>query len=196
MTLPFASPVVSGKRAAAVIGGPQSAPWWPYGIGIVSRQRYDTDEDYQQHIAERHASQLALVEWAERNGLKQARRGACCMAWMLRDRARVCARACRSGPDLRIDHMTSWTRDGVPAVVVNTPYNVGSMAEYLAEYEAATAAVDGRLRVAWTAQPGWYGRPNGIPTGQVFLWRSDVFGHVEFAKAAEKYGLAEEESAP
>lgn len=175
---------ISGKRAAAVIGGTQSAPWWPYGVGVVSRQRYDTDEDYQQHVDERHAMQLVLVEWAERNGLKQARRDACCMAWLLRDRTRVCTRPCRRVQRLYIDHMTSWARDGVPAVVVNTPYNVGSMTETLTDYAKRMTAVDERLRAAWTDQPGWYGRPSGIPTGQVFLWRSDVIDHVEFARAA------------
>lgn len=179
---------ISGKRAAAVIGGTQSAPRWPYGVGIVRRHRHKTAEDYEQHIAERQAAQRALVEWAEQNGLKQTRNCACCIGWLLRDRPRVCVRACRRGPGLRIDHMTSWSRDGVPAVVVNTPYNVGSMAGHLAEYEARMTAVDERLRVAWTDRPGWYGRPSGMPTGQVFLWRSDVIGRVEFAEAAETCG--------
>lgn len=178
---------ISGKRAAAVIGGTQSAPHWPYGVGIVRRQRYETAEGYEQHIADRQAAQLALVEWAERNGLKQARRS-CCVAWLLRDRPRVCARSCGASPNLRIDHMTSWSRDGVPAVVVNTPYSVGSMTGHLVEYEARMTAADERLRVAWTDQPGWYGRPSGMPTGQVFLWRSDVIDRVEFAKAAEVHG--------
>ena len=177
-----AAPVA--KRAVAVIGGTQSAPRWPYGVGIVRRQRFETDEDYQQHVNQRHASQLALVEWAERHGLKQARRDACCWAWPLRDRPRVCLRGCDGRRSLRIDHATSWVRDGAPAIVVNTPYNVGSMTETLTKYATQMTAVDKRLCVAWTTQPGWYGRPSGIPTGQVFLWRSDVIDHVEFARSA------------
>lgn len=175
------SAALDGKRVVAVVGGPQSAPWWPYGVGIVRRQRFKTVEDYQRHVNERHAAQLSLVEWAERNGLRQARRS-CCVAWLLRDRTRVCTRGCSTRRDLRIDHVTSWTRDGKPAVVANTPYNVGSMTDFLTEYAAEMTSADERLRVAWTDQPGWYGRPSGIPTGQVFLWRSDVIEEVAPAR--------------
>jgi hypothetical protein len=115
------------KRARAVLGG----GGWPYGV---------TDK----------AQQGRLLEWAEARGVKFSP-SARCLHWIA---GRRCPEICREGHMSRcgMDHLTGWTRDGKPAILVSQPYV--QSAESIAALGAAAAEMGLETRIDGS---GWYG---------------------------------------
>ncbi|WP_162794820.1 hypothetical protein [Nonomuraea lactucae] len=120
---------------------------WPYGPNIDLRSR------------------AQMVAWAKPLGLKLARSTApLCLKWLEAGRCR----GCDSGglhDEFHIDHMSGWTLNGTPAVIVNHPYDLtGDTIRDL----AAAAEIPG-LSVS-SPGGGWYGNP----TVQIEVWNEAV----------------------
>ncbi|MDX3232540.1 hypothetical protein [Streptomyces sp. ME19-01-6] len=151
---------------------------WPYGVADPDRSHYRKDDSparYKEALRDRRAAQRVVTEWAERFGLKQSEAG-CCPVWLQRSVSRRCVpERCthygNSDPDRRwLDHLTSWTKAGKPAVLTSAPYQVSK---------------DDEARLAWWTQEdsrlclargtGWY----GFDTTQIVMWRSDLIATVD-----------------
>ena len=132
-----ALPTAVEARAVGIV-----ADRWPYGPNANPETR------------------RPLVEWAKAGGLRYSPHGRC-LHWISRGRCAVSQ--CNDGPHRRhwMDHVTGWTRDGAPAVLVAQPY--GLTVDDLRDL----ADVDERwqldVRVDGT---GWY----GFGTTFVELW--------------------------
>jgi hypothetical protein len=130
------------ERAAKL--GVLNGQGWPYGpnIDVDSRQR--------------------LLDWAEHHGLKMAKTRCQGMHWLEKGRCGVtlCNRL-----GLWMDHVTRWSRDGQPALIVAQPY--GLHGKHVAEV-GQLAARDG-LHVSVDAR-GWY----GWGTLAIEVWRQDA----------------------
>lgn len=168
------------SRAASMFGKTDlGSVAWPYGVADPDRFGYrdpDGPARYEERLRDRRAAQEVVTEWAEQHGLKKSRVG-CCPLWLLRRSSRRCTslvnRCTRYGsstPDSGwLDHLTSWTRGGKPAVLTSAPYQVSE------EDEARLAwwtQEHPRLRVAHGT--GWY----GLGTTQIVMWRSDLIAMV------------------
>ena len=116
-------------RARAVLGSPDR---WPYGANEVE-------------------TQLALLEWAEQRKLHYSYR-AHCLHWIARGRCGVSR--CREGHGSHrwMDHVTGWTRDGKPTLLVCQPY--GLSLNDLDDLVATTRKFDLEAHIDGT---GWYG---------------------------------------
>jgi len=77
---------------------------WPYGI----------------HTADK---QLAMLDWADSHRLRYSEVGRC-LHWIARGRCSVAL--CREDRSAHrwMDHLTGWTRDGAPAVLIAQPYDL------------------------------------------------------------------------
>lgn len=155
-------------RAAKIFKAEGGAIVWPYGLSIPSFRRSGlTRERYDQKALEQRAAQLLIVEWAERYGLRESRKG-CCPIWLQGKTSRRCAPgACRNygGLDyLWLDHTVAWLKDGKPAVITSAPYTQHGAENHEIRYWLDK---DDRLRVAVGA--GWYGHG----TTQIVMWRAD-----------------------
>jgi hypothetical protein len=106
---------------------------WPYGLHVDQKAR------------------RGMVAWAEKHGLRY-QLGADCLHWLLTGSctAEICLD--RNTYDW-MDHVTGFSRDGFPAVLVCQPYGlhgtdiVGSLARLGIEYDL-DVHIDGT---------GWYG---------------------------------------
>ncbi len=104
---------------------------WPYGAhDEVTRER--------------------LLRWARSRGLQFAPRGGC-LHWIV---ARRCFGWCHDGHRSRMwmDHVTGWTRNGKPAILLCQPYALSEL-----ELESVAEVAD-----AWNLSVkldgcGWYG---------------------------------------
>ncbi|MDI6912211.1 hypothetical protein [Nocardioides sp.] len=137
---------------------------WPYGpnLYMATRQR--------------------LLEWAEPLGLRRSLRGHACRAWLTTGRR--CYGACRTddqvagwpvapgtASDLNPmplswpDHISTWTRDGEPAVIVAQPYHLDDV-DYA---HLGVIAADPAVRLE-ALPPGrsWY----GARTYFLAVWRA------------------------
>ena len=130
-------------RQARAIFGPseycEDDVAWPYGMsGLNGKPEW----------------QRELVDWASSRGLVADWTGCACLAWLLRGESVNCWEVeelpgCRP---LRIDHLVAFTRDGKPAVITNSPYDVGH-----AEL-TNLAALGTHPEVHVTVDGGWYHR--------------------------------------
>jgi hypothetical protein len=130
---------------------------WPYGV----------DEQDQQEL---------LLKWAETYNLRYD--GKHCICWLRRGASDI-SRYLKDGSDFRssalgndrcyddysLDHVTCWTHDGDPAVLVSQPYRLHEEAR--ANFEAL--ASDGlTVRIH---DHGWYG--NGTVCVEVWALRPE-----------------------
>ncbi len=125
---------------------------WPYGpnIDVAARSR--------------------MLDWAEANGLRRSRRAHACVQWLRTSRCNYdCGIEDRHlAPGAAwMDHLSSWTRNGQPAVLVAQPYALsGEDVEALGVLSEEPGL---RLEVR---PPGtsWY----GWGTWFVGVWRADA----------------------
>lgn len=112
--------------------GMRNAYAWPYGPNVYVAMR------------------VAMLDWAETHDLRETTRAHPCLHWVRTGR---CSRwRCYDSHPGWMDHVTRWTRNGRPAVLVGQPYHV-SVDGY-----AALALVD--ADPAFTVEirnDGWYG---------------------------------------
>jgi hypothetical protein len=119
---------------------------WPYGIREGPQQE-------------------KMLEWAERNHLRFSDTNRICVHWLLAGRANYIARRyTKTGSEISdsihysschhsygFDHVTCWTRDGKPAVLVSQPYHISDenmkMLKAL-EHDGLTVQIH---------KDGWYG---------------------------------------
>lgn len=129
------------RRAKPILAGQD----WPYGpnIDVRSRQR--------------------LVDWAEPIGLKRAKTSCQELHWLRKGRCGVVA-CTRMGRWM--DHVTRWSLDGRPAVLVAQPY--GLMNDDVAALGQVAGFDD--LIVHIGHRGGWY----GYGTTFIELWRADA----------------------
>lgn len=120
---------------------------WPYGPNIDL------------------SSRVRLVAWAKHRGLRAAQRSApLCLKWLEEGSCRGCGT--RSGHDeFRIDHMSGWTLDGIPAVIVNHPYHLGAD-----DIKRLAAVSENPALSVSSPGSGWY----RASTIQVDVWNSAV----------------------
>ena len=125
---PVVTPTVQEARAVGIIGDR-----WPYGPNIS------------------HEARRALVDWAVPRRLRLSPRGRR-LHWIVRGRCAVsfCWQDANRHPWM--DHVTGWTRDGKPAVLVAQPY--GLFTRCVADLAAVTEQWQLDIRVGGT---GWYG---------------------------------------
>ncbi|MFK8851337.1 hypothetical protein [Streptomyces sp. Ac-502] len=169
-------------RAAAVLGASGGRIHWPYGMALPQRtKKYREDpQAYEEATEEARKRQERLVRWAEQHELKLSDAG-CCPHWLQRKISRRCPNVAYPSPCTRygsqngapdyhwLDHVTSWLRNGRPAVLAAAPYGVNSEDE---QRLAFWAKQDSRLRM--TRGDGWY----GFSTTHLIMWRSDHIGTV------------------
>lgn len=150
---------------------------WGYGaaVNVTTRQR--------------------MLDWAEGHGLRVAHNAHHCLGWLLEGRcAEDCDIDFRTrwypattefitpidfeNPQWRTvapayvtgrwaDHLSAWSRDGEPAVIVSQPYHLDPGDHQ--ELEALQTASGGLLRLE-VAREGWYGHGAHF----VALWRTAV----------------------
>lgn len=141
---PHQTTIVDLDRRGPAIGISRGA--WPYGpnIDIPSRQ--------------------AMVEWAEHERLRYSPNGRC-LHWIARGRCAV--RFCTADANRHpwMDHVTGWTRDGKPAVLVCQPYPIFDV------IDVANAGDAHGLQVR-IADGGWY----GSGAAWVALWSPSAAG--------------------
>lgn len=120
---------------------------WPYGpnLDVPTRER--------------------MLDWAERHDLRLSTRGRRCLHWLRKGRCAVAE--CLDDFLHRdwMDHVTTWTRHGRPAVLVAQPY-------HLRDDDAADLADlddDPALHVQ-VSDESWYGHG----TWFVGVWRADA----------------------
>ncbi|MGW6502947.1 hypothetical protein [Nonomuraea angiospora] len=155
--LPSAGYSEGDAKAAGITGYNH----WPYGpnIDLTSRVR--------------------LVNWAKKHGLKVARHDApLCLKWLENGRCRGCDVKGPGHDEFRLDHMSGWTRNGRPAVIINHPYFVTDR-----DFELLATAVRDHpgLRVSMPGF-GWYGHA----TVQVEVWNKDVEDEAERERRARR----------
>ena len=140
--LPSATYSTADARAAGI-----TRDNWPYGPNIDL------------------SSRVRMVAWAKERGLKAARLSApLCLKWLEKGTCRGCGT--RSGHDeFRIDHVSGWTLDGTPAVIVNHPYDLGDD-----DIKRLAAVSDNPALSVSSPGSGWY----GAWTIQVDVWNSAV----------------------
>lgn len=134
-------PSSAAARAVGIVNGE-----WPYGPNIDPQARRE------------------LVHWATLHGLRYSPRGRC-LHWIIRGRCAIqLCTADRNQYDF-MDHVTGWTRDGKPAVLICQPYglhvdDIRQLADLHQEHGL-------KIRIDGT---GWYGH------GSTFLqlWRREV----------------------
>ncbi len=145
MTAVLGDPAVQRRTGLPVVGG----RGWPYGINSPT-------------------AQAQLVRWADALQVRYSERGRC-LHWLTRG---MCAVAeCRAGRVSYqfMDHITGWTRNGSPALLVCQPYDLATddlrdLVEVAEEWQV-------RIRIEGTR---WY----GYGTTFIALWRHDVPAHV------------------
>lgn len=102
-----------------------------------------------------------MLDWARDNGLQLVDRHHRCVAWVRTGGCRSIT--CRTSlASAWLDHVTCWSRNGAPAVLVAQPYHLsGQSVEELAGLDA-----DPQLRVE-VSRDSWY----GLGTWMVGVWR-------------------------
>ncbi len=130
-------PTPAEARAVGITGDR-----WPYGAHVDTRAR------------------RPLVDWATAGNLRYSE-NARCLHWIAR--GRCIDGLCAEGHGSRhwLDHVTGWTRDGKPAVLLAQPYGLGT--DDIADL--ATVAEQWHLDVRIDGT-GWY----GYGTTFVELW--------------------------
>lgn len=126
---------------------PFSAYAWPYGpnVDVAARAR--------------------MLDWAEGHRLRLAQRGHRCLRWLRTGRCRWCDAGDGAGLRPWLDHVTTWTRDGAPAVLVAQPYHLdGQDLEDL-----AVVTDDPALRLELAEHGSWYGHG----TWYIGIWRAE-----------------------
>jgi hypothetical protein len=119
---------------------------WPYGadIDVGSRQR--------------------LVGRAQRYGLKLAKTSCSGLHWL--DGERCPSGGCHGGLGRWADHVTRWTFDGRPALLLAQPYSINN--DHLITLGALAARDDLDVHVG---NHSWY----GYRTIEVAVWRANAF---------------------
>jgi len=64
-----------------------------------------------------HTKQEQLITWAEERNLKYSPHGHC-LHWLTKG----CCESDWCGEDARVNHVTGWTRDGKPALLISQPH--------------------------------------------------------------------------
>lgn len=121
---------------------------WPYGPDIDVRMR------------------VLMLTWAENHGLALALPRHRCLDWLQKGRCakRVCHGLASGGMVERwADHVTTWTHDGRPAVLVSQPYYLDAEIEERLHEVAAERGLYPEIDRAG----GWY----GLGTTWIALWR-------------------------
>lgn len=142
-------PSAGYSKEDAKAAGITSYTKWPYGpnIDLWSRVR--------------------VVSWAREHGLKVAPHGApLCLTWLEKGQCRGCGARGREHDGFRLDHMSGWTLNGQPAVIVNHPYDLTDSDFGLL---AVTAEQHPGLRVSMPGA-GWYGNA----TIQIEVWNRAI----------------------
>jgi hypothetical protein len=136
MTATAAPSLTARARAIGIVGDN-----WPYGANLGHNESSEAD----------HGVRCAVVDWAEARKLRHSRAGRC-LHWIATGR---CAEDwCKANATKHrwMDHVSGWTRDGKPAVLVCQPYGVHdeSLRDILrvADEYQLEAHIDGT---------GWYG---------------------------------------
>jgi hypothetical protein len=112
-----------------------------------------------------------LLEWARHKGLRYSNRGHC-LPWLAKGRCThpgYCDVAHRGGDWL--DHITAWTRNGKPALLLSQPYgplNNGHLQEILARAAEFGLAVK-------IHGDGWY----GCGTTAIEFWQREQLASLE-----------------
>lgn len=119
---------------------------WPYGpnIDVAARGR--------------------LLDWAERHRLRLSNRGDGCLHWLVT--GRCTEPECSPRAAAWMDHVTAWTRDGEPAVLVAQPY----VLEDDDKADLVGLAGEPSIRVEAEQTGSWYGHG----TWFVGLWRAEA----------------------
>ena len=126
------------KRAPGVGIKPDA---WPYGAGIDVRSRQ------------------RLLDWAENYGLRRSTSNCQALHWLQTGRCGV--RLCnRLGSWM--DHVTKWSRNGKPALILAQPYGLRAA-------KLRPLLDDDSLHMLVHAQ-GWY----GCGTVAIEIWRKDA----------------------
>ena len=127
------------QRARAIMG---NSPW-PYG-------------------AQSNPVRDNLIVWAETRGLRYSPNGGC-LHWLARGRCGV--QICREGHGSRdwMDHVTGWTRNGQPAVLLCQPYHV----EDIVDLAHTTNKWGLEIRIHGA---GWYGHDSVC----IEIWNSQA----------------------
>jgi hypothetical protein len=115
---------------------------WPYGVDDASRQKQ-------------------MLDWAELYRLKFYDAYQQCPHWLIAGRSPdLIGRYAKDGnprdsdgcrEKYEFDHVTCWTRDGIPAVIVSQPYNI-HMPSLIALGDLAREDLD-----VYIHGTGWYG---------------------------------------
>jgi hypothetical protein len=119
---------------------------WPYGVQTRSEQEQ-------------------MLKWAEDNNLRFTETNLRCPHWLIRSRSSdIAGRYSKRGSylyddihhaDCRgqygLDHVTCWTREGRPVVIVSQPYNL-----YTNQLQSLGALASEKLSVKIHGR-GWYG---------------------------------------
>lgn len=142
---------VETLRRAREIFGPSEAiadnVRWPYGMSALNAK-----PGWQQE----------MVDWAWTRELRANETGCHCLTWLLREEDVNCWEV-EEHPNCspaRFDHLVAFTRDGKPAVIVNSPYDLsGSGIQHLAELSSVKG-------VYATVSGTWYRRG----TFGLYLW--------------------------
>jgi hypothetical protein len=119
---------------------------WPYGVQDPPQQE-------------------EMLDWAERHNLRFSYTNRICVHWLLAGRASdIARRYTKTGSEISdsihysrchynygFDHVTCWTRDGRPAVLVSQPYRISSDAM------KKLKALEHDGLIVRVHKDGWYG---------------------------------------
>ncbi|MEU6316099.1 hypothetical protein [Streptomyces sp. NPDC047009] len=159
---------------------------WPYeAAGLDWTLRKKDPERYRRELDAYTRQRTAIVEWAERYGLKKSR-VTCCPWWLTRSTSRRCefSKCTHHGSGEQIsdhhwlDHAICWIKDGKPAVITSSPYDISYAENYedrVPDYGRIKWWVDSNENLSVTFGKGWY----GSSTTQVVMWRNDRIPVVE-----------------
>lgn len=135
-------PAVTVKKARAIFGPSKYCEddvAWPYGMSALNGQ-----PEWQQELVDWATSRELVADWT----------GCHCLSWLLREESVNCwEQEDLPGCDaMRIDHLVAFTRHGKPAVVTNSPYDLGQ--RQLVELASLSTRPDLYVIV----EGGWYKR--------------------------------------
>ncbi|MER7331788.1 MULTISPECIES: hypothetical protein [unclassified Micromonospora] len=139
--------LVADLDARAAAGRTLGERGWPYGPNIDVQSR------------------MEMLSWAEQYGLRRAETRCQNLHWLRKGRCGVQ----RCDPLGRwADHVTRWSRNGRPAVLVAQPYGLSND-----QFAQVAALNDEELQVAVDGT-GWYGHG----TTFVQVWRVDAWNAI------------------
>lgn len=106
---------------------------------LIERRRAVGMEDWPYGVSDR-PQQEKMLDWVESHNLRFSDTNRVCVHWLLAGRASdIARRYTKTGSEIsdslhyshcyenyRFDHITCWTRDRKPAVLVSQPYNISN----------------------------------------------------------------------